>query len=221
MGPPPQERMPLPAIRAVSFDLDGTLYATGPHRRRLLPRLLPQIRLIQAWQVSIRGLRAERPADLQAEILQRSAQSLALDPERVEERLWFFLERTWAAALRPGHVLPGVARALGLLDSRGVPRAIASDHPPQLKLRNLGLGEGWQAQLAGETLNAFKPHPEVLLEAARIMGCPPVSLLHVGDRADTDGEAARRAGARFLDVCDSRGSTTTLATRIAALLDEG
>ncbi len=213
--------MPQPAIRAVSFDLDGTLYATGAHRRRLLPRLLPQLPLIRAWQASIRGLRAERSADLQAEILQRTALALALEPELAEARLWFFLERTWATTLRPAHLLPGLAQALELLDARGVVRAVASDHPPQLKLRSLGLEGGWQAQLAAETLNALKPHPDVLLEAARIMGCPPACLLHIGDRADTDGEAARRAGARFMDVRDAQGATTTLAARIAALLDGG
>jgi FMN phosphatase YigB (HAD superfamily) len=209
---------PLP-IRAVSFDLDGTLYATGAHRLRLMIHLLPQLPLIRAWGAAVKAARRGRAPDIAGEVHRDIARRLAISEEEARARLWFFLERTWTAALRPTHVLPGVREALALLDARGVPRAVASDHPTAGKLAALGLAEGWQAALDGETLGAMKPLPEVLLAAAEAMGCPPGALLHVGDRADMDGAAAHAAGARYLCVLDERGSSANLPTRLVALLD--
>jgi len=206
-------------IRAVSFDLDGTLYATGAHKLRLLPHLLPQLALIRAWSAAVRALRGQRADDLSREVAAGIARRLGVGEDEAAARLWFFLDKTWIPALRPAHVLPGLGDALALLDARGLPRAVASDHAAEAKLAALGLGGGWRAVLAAEALGALKPLPDVLQAAAAALGCPPGALLHVGDRADTDGDAARAAGARYLCVLDERGSTASLPARLAALLD--
>ncbi len=208
-----------PPIQAVSFDLDGTLYATGPHRLRLLPRLLPQLGLIRAWSAAVRALRDQQHDDLQNRIVDDTAARLGVDHDEARARLWFFLERTWIPGLAPAHVLPGVRDALTMLDTRGIPRAVASDHPVTAKLERLDLAHGWAAGLCAEDLGALKPRPDVLLAAARAMGCPPAALLHIGDRWDTDGGAARAAGARYLHALDEHGSTATLPQRLAHLLD--
>jgi FMN phosphatase YigB (HAD superfamily) len=214
--PPPAQPEP---ILAVSFDLDGTLYATGPHRLRLLPRLLPQLALIRAWSRAIRQLRGERHEALPRRIVAQTAAALGSGTEETEARLWFFLDRTWSGSLRPEHVQPGLHEALTLLDARGLPRAVVSDHAVEPKLAALGLGRGWHTTVAAEELGALKPAPLALEAAAEAMGIPCASLLHIGDRPDTDGEAARAAGARYLHVLDEHGSTRTLPERLAALLD--
>ncbi len=208
-----------PPILAVSFDLDGTLYGTGPHRMRLMPRLLPQLALIKAWSGAVKGSRGERHPQLDNLIVERTATRLGVEPYEAQARLWFFLDRCWIPGLRPAHVLPGIHDALTLLDARNIPRGVASDHPVQAKLRSLGLSDGWRAMVDGEGVGALKPWPDVLMAACAAMGCQPANLLHVGDRHDTDGEAARAAGASYLHVLDESGSTASLATRIAALLD--
>ena len=205
-----------PPILAVTWDLDGTLYATGPHRRRLALRLLPQLPLIRAWQEAVGTCRRAPGADLPRQIAARTAERLGCAEEEAEARLWFFLERTWIPALRSAHVPPAVQAALTLLDARGVPRAVASDHPAWGKLRALGLAEGWQAVLDGETVGALKPAPELILAAAQALGVAPAHLLHVGDRTDTDGAAAEAAGARFLHAIDGG---RPLPERLADALD--
>ncbi len=206
-------------IRAVSFDLDGTLYATGAHRTRLLLRLLPQLRVVRAWRATLDELRAERHPDLDQALTRGVAERLGISRERAAERLHKLLEQTWAPALRPKHVLPGLHDALAVLDARGIPRAVASDLAAEHKLQRLGLAEGWQVVLDATSLGALKPWPDLLQATAQALGCPAAQLLHVGDRDDTDGEAARRAGARYLDVHDQDGSTATLPARLAAMLD--
>jgi putative hydrolase of the HAD superfamily len=212
--------MPTPSpIRAVSFDLDGTLYATGHHRLRLAPRLLPQLGLIRAWSAAVAAQRGREHGDLPERIVADTAARLGVSTDEARARLWFFLDRTWIPALRPRHVLPGLHDAIAVLDGRGIPRAVASDHPTAAKLAGLGLTGGWTARLDGESLGALKPSPRVLLEAAGAMDVPPGALLHIGDRLDTDALAAQAAGARYLHVLDERGSSASLARRIVALLD--
>jgi FMN phosphatase YigB (HAD superfamily) len=214
--PSPQHR----TIRGVSFDLDGTLYATGPHRLRLLPRLLPQLPLIRAWSDAVKTLRGEEHDELSERIVARTARTLGVRPSEAEARIWFFLERTWSPSLRPTHLLPGLRETITLLDARGLPRAVASDHPVETKLAALGLDQGWSATASAEELGALKPSARCLEAVATGMGIPCGALLHIGDRRDTDGQAAQAAGARYLHVLDERGSTATLPDRLATLLDE-
>ena len=215
----PEHPHPSISIQAVSFDLDGTLYATGPHRLRLLPRLLPQLRLIRAWSSAVQAQRGQAHPALAERIADHTAARLGVPLDQARAQLWFFLERTWIATLEPAHVLPGILDTLTMLDARGVPRAVASDHPVEGKLARLGLAEGWHTTQCAEAVGALKPSPAVLLAAARAMGCPAEALLHVGDRHDTDGEAARAAGARYLHALDEHGSTATLPSRLARALD--
>ncbi len=219
MAPDPHSDAP-GRILAVSFDLDGTLYATGPHRLRLLPRLLPQLPLIRAWSAAVTAHRDGQHDGLSGRIVEATAARLGTGADEAEARLWFFLERTWIPGLRPSHVLPGLLDCFAMLDARGLPRAVASDHPVDGKLAQLGLSEGWVAGLCAEDLDQLKPGPAVLLAAAEAMDCPPAQLLHIGDRHDTDGEAARAAGARYLHALDDQGSTASLPQRLAALLDD-
>jgi len=217
--PKPDSTLSPSPIQAVSFDLDGTLYATGPHRLRLLLRLIPQLGPIRAWTTAVAALRGQRHTELPDRIVADTAVALGSSDDEARGRLWFFLERTWIHGLAPDHILPGVHDAITLLDARGIPRAVASDHPVEGKLRRLGLDAGWRAGLCAEALGALKPDPTVLLAAARAMGCPITAMLHIGDRHDTDGEAARAAGARYLHVLDEHGSTASLPHRLAAVLD--
>jgi beta-phosphoglucomutase-like phosphatase (HAD superfamily) len=206
-------------IRAVSFDLDGTLYATGAHRLRLLPHLLPQLPLIRAWGSAVNAARGAQAPDIAGDVHRGIAQRLGISEEEARARLWFFLERTWIAALRPAHLRPGLQEALTLLDARGLPRSVASDHPPVHKLAALGVAAGWCAALDGEALGGMKPLPDVLFAAAEAMDCSPEALLHIGDRDDMDGAAARAAKAHYLCVFDEKGRTASLPARLAALLD--
>ena len=217
--PPLEPTSAGPPIQAVTFDLDGTLYATGPHRLRLLPRLVPQLAVIRAWSGAVGALRGTRDPALSRRIVTDTATRLGVADDEAQARLWFFLERTWISSLRPVHVLPGVLDAIALLDARGIPRAVASDHPVDGKLAGLGLHQGWRARLDCEALGALKPLPDVLLAAATAMGCPAPALLHIGDRHDTDGEAAAAAGARYLHAVDEQGSHASLPQRLATLLD--
>lgn len=134
--------------------------------------------------------------------LERTAVALGSDPERVER-----LVREWMLE-RPGKWLRRFRRR-ALLDElasfrhAGGRLALVSDYPARAKLSALGCAQLFDAIVAnGEDGGArwLKPHPDGYLSAAEQLGVAPEDCLVLGDRADADGEAARRAGMAFRHV---------------------
>ena len=75
---------------------------------------------------------------------------------------------------------------------------VVSDYPARIKLRAMGLS--FDLVVDCRALGALKPLPDGLHVAAALTGASPSQTLFIGDRWDTDGEAAAAFGARFLPV---------------------
>lgn len=184
--------------RAVSFDVDGTMYDFKRHRVHLLPSLLGNPRLLLTYREVVAGLRGEAHADLRAELCRRIGARIGLPQERVNQKLNHSVYGAWPASFRPSTALKDLPLLLRVLDAEGVPRVVISDHPAHAKLENMGISEGWAAVIDGEAVGAFKPHPRAIERAAQALGLEPAQILHVGDRADTDGAMAEAVGATCL-----------------------
>jgi putative hydrolase of the HAD superfamily len=211
---------PIRRFRAVSFDLDGTLYSVRAHTFRIGWKLLRHRRLMNAWESAVASLRGSRQPKPRDAAIARMAVMLGRPPEEISAELTIALDQIWTGSLAPSHVLPGIPEAIALLDARGIPRSVASDHPPLPRLRRLGLDAGWVTLESGEELGAWKPLPDVLEACAAKMGVLPTSLLHLGDREDTDGQAARAAGAAFLQIGGKGFSTAYLAQILDELVQD-
>lgn len=88
------------------------------------------------------------------------------------------------------------------LKSQGIKIAVLSDYGclPQ-RLSAIGFNIQWADFIAdAPQLGGLKPCREVFLKACQKIGIAPENALMVGDRDDTDGEGARRAGMPFIDV---------------------
>ena len=90
----------------------------------------------------------------------------------------------------------GVAELLDRLRPRTL--IAVSDFDPEARLEALGLRGAFERVYAAERYGALKPDPRVFLAALADLGIPAAALLHIGNRADTDGPAARAAGCRAL-----------------------
>ncbi len=189
----------LDGVRGVSFDFDGTLAEVGRRKLAMWPAILRHPRIMGAYSPVISGLRGARHRDLIKEIARRVAAEVGGAPERVAEVLAAEIDGRWPALFADAQVAPPVAELLTAVDERALPRVVVSDYPALSKLEGMGLS-GWTAVIDCRALGAFKPHPDGLLVAAATLGITAASLLHVGDRWDTDGGAASAAGTRFLHV---------------------
>ncbi|HEX5068654.1 MAG TPA: HAD family hydrolase [Vicinamibacterales bacterium] len=231
-------------IRAVLFDLDGTLY--DQRRLRLWMSLsllgrtlinpvagLRRLRIIAAYRHAQEELRAASPqaaagglADAQVAVAASRTGLPAADIRAVIEEWMNTRPLRHLAACR----VPGLDRLLGDLAGSGVRLGLLSDYPAAAKLEALGLAGQFDPILSASDpeIGAFKPSPRGYLRACQVWGLEPHEVLFVGDRAEVDAAGAAAAGmpcviiGRGGDAGSPAGYLCLPSLeRLRAVLDEG
>jgi FMN phosphatase YigB (HAD superfamily) len=203
-------------IRAVLFDVDGTLYSQTPLRalmaaelawealRRGSPRRARQLaRVLRAFRHTREALREEGNPSALLEALQYEATAARIGVDAADVRALvgeWILERPLKhiPRARRGGLLP----LLGALAERGVRVGALSDYPVDAKLDVLGVTRYFSLALCttDRAINAFKPHPKGFRHACDVWGLGPEEVLYVGDRPEVDGAGAAAAGMRCVIV---------------------
>ncbi|MBA4344258.1 MAG: phosphoglycolate phosphatase [Methylibium sp.] len=178
-------------IRAVLFDLDGTLVDSAPD----LAGAANEMR-------AVFGLPA-LPYELLRPMVGTGARgmldvALSIGPghadfERVRED---FLGRYELRMLRSTTLFPAVDGLLDSLGSQGLPWGIVTNKAERFAIpltEALGLRGRAAALIAGDSTPHAKPHPGPLLEAARRVGVDPRHCVYVGDDI-RDVQAGHAAG---------------------------
>ena len=139
-------------------------------------------------------------------ILQRSQKTYsAKSKEQLAERKNAYY-RELLKKLSPADVLPGVLAFLQHLRHRKIRAAIGSSSKNAVPILSaIGLSEAFEAVADGTKIKKSKPHPEVFLLAAHLLGIPPQRCLVVED-AEAGVEAGLTAGMKVLAV----GSASSL-----------
>ncbi len=211
---------PLTPIRAVLWDLDGTLYHQPPLRRRMLIELgkaalrqspaatLRMMRWLRCYRKVRETLRAMGHAESSLDRVQfdQPAQQLRTAVEPFETLVRYWMLEHPLPYLRAAR-FDGSAELLGRLRDKGVRLGVFSDYPVHDKLKALELDGFFDVQLAAtdESINAFKPHARGFLAGCHALGCQPEEVVYVGDRQDVDAEGAKAAGMRCI-ILDSQQS---------------
>jgi 2-phosphoglycolate phosphatase len=178
-------------IRAVLFDLDGTLIDSAPdlagagNDMRITRGLaaLPY----EAFRPMV-GAGARGMLGIALQVTPAEPDFAALRDE--------FLSRYEARMTRDTRVFDAMRPVLAALQSNAVPWAIVTNKAERLTLplvQALGLHEQAAAVVGGDTTPHSKPHPAPLLEAARRIGAAPESCVYVGDDL-RDVQAGHAAG---------------------------
>jgi N-acetyl-D-muramate 6-phosphate phosphatase len=180
------------AVRAVLFDLDGTLLDTAPDMVGALNALRKEHSLAHLPYVEMRPLVSHGAAAL----VRHGFPSVEGAPfEALRQRFLAIYADSLAAHTRP---YEGVLEALAYLDSKAMAWGIVTNKPGGLTgplLEQLGLGSRAGALVCGDTVAERKPHPLPLLHAAAQLGVEPAACIYVGD-AERDVLAAQAAGMR-------------------------
>ncbi len=182
-------------IRAVLFDLDGTLADTAPDLAAALNRLLAErgrdaVPIERARPLTSSGARGMLRA------------GFGIDPQDADyETLKArFLELYAANVCGETRLFDGIGDLLGALERRSLPWGVVTNKAERFTfplLEALALAARTGCVVGGDTTGQAKPHPEPLLHAARVLGVPPADCLYVGDDL-RDIQAARAAGMRAL-----------------------
>jgi len=213
-------------VRAVVFDLDGTLVSFNVDYRAVRADLLDLL----ARQGLPRSIfsPSDRVFDslAKAELYMRSRGRGGQDFQRVREAALSVVTRHEMEAARATVLVPGALEALKALRESGLRIAlftVNSEAPTNHILRRLRLRDFFDAVVTRESAPSVKPNPGHLEAVLRKLGVEPGEALVVGDSVH-DVRCARGLGVTAVGVTTGTSTPEDLtragATRVISSLTE-
>ncbi|RCX11536.1 putative hydrolase of the HAD superfamily [Extensimonas vulgaris] len=190
-------------IRAVSLDLDDTLWPVAPTIARAeaalrdwLAQHAPATAALHARPAAAQALRAQVEQDrpdlrhdlggLRRETLRRAFLAAGDDPALAEPAFEvFYLARQRVQLYADAHA------ALEFLSARFALVAVSNGNAD---VHRTGVGRHFRAAIAAGAVGVAKPDARIFHAAAQALDVPPAAELHVGDDATLDALGAVRAG---------------------------
>jgi phosphoglycolate phosphatase-like HAD superfamily hydrolase len=201
-------------IRALCFDVDGTLSDTDDLYAQKLVRFLPQFLFRDPVHTARRlVMLVETPGNA----LLGLADTLGIDDEMMAVINW--LNRHRPPRPREYLMVPGVDAMLARLKGR-YPMAVVSAREERSTLAFLeqfGLAGYFDAIVTAFSTERTKPYPDPVLLAAQKMGAPPGDCLIIGDTT-VDIRAGKSAGAQTVGVLCGFGEEPELRRMGADLI---
>jgi phosphoglycolate phosphatase len=195
-------REPVERIRAVAFDLDGTLVDTMSDLSAAVNLMLSMLGAIELPEARVRTFVGNGVEQLVSRAL---AQSVGNSPALAAQRapaLMLFRQLYAQAVFKRSKVYPGVVETLQSLVDAGLPLACITNKDSVFAeplLQQAGLDSFLAFTLCADRLEDRKPSPNLLLAACSRLGIAPAELLYVGD-SSMDIAAARAAGSPVIAV---------------------
>jgi FMN phosphatase YigB (HAD superfamily) len=193
----PDLRVTHPVVKAVIFDVDGTLYRQRPLRRAMAVRLvaghllhpirgLRTAHILAAYRQAQEDMRAEAAVgDLtEVQLLAASART-GVDLAEVARCVTRWMDVA-PLALLPRCAEHDLVESLDLLRSWGLRLAVLSDYPAHAKLAALGIADHFDHVLCAQDadIGRFKPHPRGLRSRCNgSSSTPPRCSTSVTDRS--------------------------------------
>ncbi len=182
-------------IRAVAFDIDGTLYSNWAMYRVTLPLVLRHLKLFRAFGKARREVRGEYPLDdLERRTAELTASHLGWSLTETRAAIRAIIYGDWEQRLSKVAPLPGARDTVLWLREQGVRTAALSDFPTEGKLRILGLDGLWDVSFSSEETHYLKPRPEPFNRLVRDLAVPRENVLYVGNSYAYDVRGADEAG---------------------------
>jgi phosphoglycolate phosphatase len=178
-------------LKAVLFDLDGTLIDSAP-----------DLAAAANWLRAAHGLE-ELPYEMLRPMVGAGARGMVRAAfgvvpgdagfENLRDR---FLARYAEVLLEHTTVFGEMSSLLQRIEAHRLPWGVVTNKASRFTqpvLRGLGLDTRAAVVICGDTTPHSKPHPEPLLEAARRLGLAPAECAYVGDD-ERDVQAGKAAG---------------------------
>jgi len=220
----------LPRIRALCFDVDGTIADTDDH-------LVAQLAAMLAAVPGVSGRRAERlgrqvvmgletPVHGAYALLDRLGLDVPISHLRMRLKAMKHRQADPAHTRNPEAIdevphemVAGVQEMLHKLAQHYPMVTISTGTAPRVErfLEHYGVRELFTAVIGAQTTRRMKPHPEPLLYAAEKMGVEPAQCLMIGDTT-IDMRTGVAAGAQTVGVLCGFGTERELRAARADLI---
>ncbi|MEM6802455.1 MAG: HAD family hydrolase [Bacteroidota bacterium] len=196
-------------IKAVVFDLDGTLYDLKKVQQKMRFKIIrfllrkpwkwKEIYAVYVFRKQRKKLAGQSVANLREVEFAYVAQKVGLGIDQVERSIEHWMEEV---------PLPYVSVAayehaqelIHSLAKKGIPFAILSDLPTEKKVQSLGISCEYCFSAEQKEIEALKPNPKALELIAQHLGLRGEDILCLGDRKELDGKMAKAAGAQFIFI---------------------
>jgi HAD superfamily hydrolase (TIGR01509 family) len=207
----------MPLAGHVVFDLDGVIVDSEPTHERATGEYLASLgaTVDQRLRDDMMGRRVRELTDAIAEELGLAPAEVLAGREAV---FWRLLGE--GGGLEP---MPGLHRAIGRLTDAGLPLAVATSGTrayAEHVLERLGVRGAFKAVVSGEDVVHGKPHPEIYLRAASLLGTDPADCVAIEDTLH-GVTAARAAGMRVVAVPNALTATMDFSAADAVVADLG
>jgi len=216
----------LSSVRALIFDLDGTLIDSKQDLIRSVNAMLVETGREPLHEDTVSSYIGHGAPRLVARALGNGATE-----EECERALRFFLAHYDAHKLDTTRAYPGVTEAL--LELRDFPMAVLTNKPVRASskiLEGLGLASFFRAAYGGNSFETKKPDPLGAKKILEELGAAPAQALIVGD-SEVDVQTARNTGTLAAAVNYGFGTHDRAAypadiyldrlTELAAMLRDG
>jgi len=178
-------------VRAVLFDLDGTLLDTAEDLWHAANRMLEALRLPSRSLEEVRSFVGKGTAKL-------VERCIAGGGETLERALALFEAAYLEESGRHTQIYPGVLEGLEMLRADGIAMACVTNKPGKFTLpllQTIGIAKYFPVVVSGDTLERRKPDPLPYAHACSQLGVEESQAVVVGDSAN-DMVAGRAAGCR-------------------------
>jgi phosphoglycolate phosphatase-like HAD superfamily hydrolase len=183
-------------IKALCFDVDGTLSDTDDYYAQKITRFFPRFLFRDPAHTARRLVMwIESPGNA----LLGFADRIGIDDEMVAVIDW--LNRHRKSPVKKYLIVPGVEEMLKLMDGR-YPMSVVSARDEKSTMRFLtqfDLCKYFEAIITGLSAPHTKPYPDPIFLAAERMGVRPEECLMIGDTT-VDMRAGKAAGAQTVGV---------------------
>jgi phosphoglycolate phosphatase len=181
----------LPSVRALIFDLDGTLIDSKRDLIHSVNAMLGEMGRARLDEETISGYIGHGAPLLVSRALGSTAKE-----EELRRALQFFLAYYEEHKMDTTCAYPGIPDALAQLSRKKVPLAVLTNKPLKISVRileSLGLASYFRVIYGGNSFETKKPDPLGANKILSEFGAQPSETMLVGD-SEVDVQTARNAG---------------------------
>lgn len=183
------------SIKAVGFDIDGTLYPNNAMYIKSIPFFLRKPFLIYHFGIVRKQLRRiPYTGDFREAQAKFLARRLNIKNDEAYDLIEREIYKGWAPYFDRLRLYPDVARVLAAIKAKGLKLGAMSDFPVEDKLKRLGIEGLWHTAFSSEDTGKLKPYKEPFLHLAAQLGVKAEEVLYVGNNYEYDVIGSKNAG---------------------------